>query len=196
MGAWRARFRVAATAVMILCGAATRAGAADADAVWAALASGEPKVLLIRHAEAPGIGDPSGFSLDDCATQRNLSERGRAQAASIGEALRRHRVPVAKVLTSQWCRCRDTARLLDVGPVEDAPPLNSFFDERRDRTTRTEALRSLVRAWSGPGVLALVTHQVNIAALTDVRPASGEMVVLTPDSAAGFRLVGRIAAPS
>src|SRR5437868_6308691 len=128
--AWTAQIRIVAAVVLLLCGAATRAGAADADAAWTALASGEPKVLLIRHAEAPGVGDPPGFRLGDCATQRNLSEKGRAQAGSIGDALRRRGVPVAKVLTSQWCRCRDTARLLDVGPVEDAPALNSFFDER------------------------------------------------------------------
>ena len=183
---------VAFVLVLALAGAASRA--APGDDGWAALGDGEGKALLIRHAEAPGTGDPPGFRLGDCATQRNLSAEGLAQAAALGRALRERGVRVGRVLTSQWCRARDTARLMDVGPVEDSSALNSFFDERNARAERTAALRDLVRGWRGPGALVLVTHQVNIAALTGLSPAAGEMIVLSAaQEAEPPRVLGRIA---
>ena len=81
----------------------------------------------MRHAHTPGTGAPARFALDDCAIQRNLGALGREQAREIGAAIRAAVVTVDRVLTSQWCRCRDTARLLDLGPIEDPPVLNSFF---------------------------------------------------------------------
>ena len=94
-------------------------------------------VAIVRHAHAPGTGDSTRFVLDDCTTQRNLDVRGREQAREIGAAIRAAGVTVHRVLTSQWCRCRDTARLLDLGPVEELPALNSFFRNpaRADRQT-------------------------------------------------------------
>ena len=94
-------------------------------------------VAIMRHADAPGTGDSASIALDDCTTQRNLDAHGRQQAWEIGAAIRAAGVAVDRVLTSQWCRCRDTARLLDVGPVEDLPAINSFFrhPDRADRQT-------------------------------------------------------------
>jgi phosphohistidine phosphatase SixA len=145
-------------------------------------------VILLRHATAPGTGDPPGFRLDGCATQRNLSEAGRAQARAIGAAMRREAVPIGRVLSSRWCRCLDTARLLDVGPVIPFPPLASFFGERQRQDGQTQAVQAHVAAWRGPGNLLLVTHQVNIAARSGIYPASGEAIVVEPN----WSIVGRI----
>jgi phosphohistidine phosphatase SixA len=161
---------------------------ADEAAAWAALGEGG-QIALMRHAvTVPGIGDPPGFRLGDCATQRLLSDTGREQAKAIGAALRERGVSADRVLSSAWCRCVDTAELMDVGPVEIFEPLNSFFNSGDAEHEQTEALRELVRDWEGPGTLVLVTHQVNITALTGVVPAAGEIVVLRPDG----HVVGRI----
>ncbi len=136
-------------------------------------------VLLLRHANAPGVGDPPGMDLADCATQRNLDDRGRAQAAVLGERIRAAGVPGARVLTSEWCRCRETARLLGLGPVEDLPALNSFFEQPAEREPRLAALRAFLAGLPRDGgPVVLVTHQVTITALTGRFPASGEGVVL------------------
>lgn len=151
--------------------------AADRQAALAALQD-EGTVLLLRHALAPGTGDPPGFRLDDCTTQRNLNEAGRQQAAALGGLLRGNGVADASVLTSRWCRARETAELLDVGPVREAAFLDSFFADRAKRTEQTAHLRRAVADWEGPGLLVLVTHQVNITALTGYFPRSGEALVL------------------
>ena len=161
---------------------------ADEAAAWAALREGG-KIILMRHATTnPGVGDPPGFRLDDCSTQRVLSSAGRDQAKSIGAALRENGVKAGRILTSAWCRCVDTAELMDLGPVEVFEPLNSFFGTRGDGAEQTAAVRDLMAAWQGPGTLVLVTHQVNVTALTGIYPASGEVVVLRP----GGEVVGRI----
>jgi hypothetical protein len=104
------------------------ANAADDNAsAWTALRA-DGHVALIRHASAPGpAGDPADYKLDDCATQRNLSEQGRAEAHALGERFRAQRVKVGKIVSSQWCRCRQTADLMNIGPVEDAPTFNNAF---------------------------------------------------------------------
>jgi broad specificity phosphatase PhoE len=156
---------------------------ADADeaALWKALRDGG-HVALMRHAIAPGVGDPAGFRLEDCTTQRNLSAQGRAQARAIGERFRANGITTAAVLSSQWCRCLDTARELALGEVVAFPGLNSFFADRGEEARHTAAVRALIgeRARS-PLPLVLVTHQVNITVLTGVFPASGEIIVLRLD---------------
>jgi len=138
-------------------------------------------VVLIRHAEAPGIGDPPNFHLADCATQRNLDEKGRRQARAIGESFRRRKIPVEKVYSSQWCRCKDTAQLA-FGVFEENSALNSFFGKPELKTAQTAAMRALLaQARPSRGNLVLVTHQVNITALTGVVPSPGEMVVAALD---------------
>lgn len=171
-------------------------GAAQAsDALWAKLREGG-RVALIRHADAPGgTGDPAGFRLDDCSTQRNLSEKGKAEARDLGERIRAQKIPVGKILASQWCRCRETAALLALGTVEDAATFNNAFVLGDRRDDLTNGARNLIANWQGPGTLVVVTHGANILPLTGIHPAQAEIVVVEPDpSAAGkFKTLGRIA---
>lgn len=153
-------------------------GTAAAQSDWSVLRNGT--IVLLRHANAPGVGDPPNFVLGDCSTQRNLDAQGQEQARRIGEQFRQQRVDVRRVLTSQWCRTRETAELAFPGRAQEAQIFNSFFEDPARRSPQTaEALRLLTQ-WKGPGVLVVVTHQVNISALTDVVPASGEGVVVRP----------------
>lgn len=158
---------------------------------WDALRGGG-QVVLIRHASTvAGLGDPPGFRLDDCATQRNLSEAGRAEARRIGAAFRRRGIPVVRVLSSRWCRCLETARLA-FGRVEPWPSLDSFFDDRGREREQTRAALALMAEPHAGGNLVLVTHQVNITALTGIVPAMGEMIVLTPQAGGTARIAGRL----
>ncbi|NJL47822.1 MAG: histidine phosphatase family protein [Leptolyngbyaceae cyanobacterium SM2_5_2] len=156
------------------------APSSDSAAVWHQLRQADAQlyVVLLRHALAPGTGDPSNFRLGDCGTQRNLSAEGREQARQIGAAFRQQGIPVVKVLSSQWCRCLETAELMDLGPVEPFPALNSFFNDRSTATRQTTEVQTYLRQQPARGVIVMVTHQVNITALTDKVPASGEAVVL------------------
>lgn len=147
--------------------------------VLAAIEQGEA-VVLMRHALAPGTGDPPGFDLRDCSTQRNLSPLGREQAQDLGEALRARGLQRFTVWTSPWCRCRDTAEALGYGTPQARTELGSFFAGRGDARTQTAALSQLLGEWDG-GPLLLVTHQVNITALTGVVPASGDWMVIERD---------------
>jgi phosphohistidine phosphatase SixA len=142
-------------------------------------------VAVMRHATAPGGGDPPGLRLDDCATQRNLSEEGRTQAVRVGDRFRAAGTGAAQVFSSQWCRCLDTAGLLRLGAVEPLPLLNSFFGAREREAETIAGLRRWIAARDLSTPTILVTHQVTIAALCGVFPASGEVVVLrrAPDSA-------------
>ncbi|MBE9157439.1 histidine phosphatase family protein [Nodosilinea sp. LEGE 06152] len=147
-------------------------------------------VVLLRHAIAPGTGDPANFRLDDCATQRNLSAVGRSQAQQIGAAFRQRNIAVAQVLSSQWCRCLETAELMDLGPVEPYPPLNSFFRDRSTAASQTAQVQAYVRNQPNQGVLVMVTHQVNITALTGVVPGSGQAVVMALNEVGDLAQVG------
>ncbi len=149
-------------------------------------------VVLLRHALAPGTGDPANFRLGDCATQRNLSEAGQQQARDIGQAFRQRGVSVDRVLSSQWCRCLDTAELLDLGPVEPFAPLNSFFQDRRTADSQTAAVEAYLRQQPPQGVMVMVTHQVNITALTGITPTSGQGVVVAVDGDAPLDIIGTL----
>lgn len=130
---------------------------------------------IMRHALAPGGGDPANFDVNDCATQRNLSDQGREQARRIGAALRDRGITFDAILTSQWCRSRETAELLGLGKVTEEPALNSFFQDRSTADAQTAATRQIAQNAIGP--LMMVAHQVNITALTGIFPASGEIVI-------------------
>lgn len=132
---------------------------------------------MMRHALAPGTGDPSDFVVNDCATQRNLSDKGREQAENIGAEFIKAGIADAKVMTSEWCRCRETATLLGIGTPETLTPLNSFFQNRANGANQTTELRNWLIRQENAKPVVLVTHQVNITALTGVYPASGETVV-------------------
>lgn len=162
-----------------------------AAARWTALRSGG-HIAIMRHAEAPGTGDPAGFQLDDCSTQRNLSAAGREQARRIGQQFRDQGVQIARVLSSRWCRCLETARLLELGPVEPYPMLDSFFQQPERGPQQTADLRRfLSEVRNGPS-LVLVTHQVNITALTGVFPQPGETVVIRPGGHGRFTVLGQL----
>ncbi|MCZ8152720.1 MAG: histidine phosphatase family protein [Rhodobacteraceae bacterium] len=144
-------------------------------------------VIFLRHALAPGTGDPAGFRLEDCATQRNLSDEGRAQARAIGEALRASGLQIAEVMSSQWCRARETAVLMDLGAVVEEPGLNSFFGNPDARQPTldllTDRLASLPEG-AEAGLTVMVTHQVVISAVTGRSTASGAAVLYDIDTGA------------
>jgi phosphohistidine phosphatase SixA len=164
------------------------ARATEAEA-WAALRQGA--IALIRHAYAPGTGDPRAIRLGDCSTQRNLDATGRAQAAAIGAGFRARGIDVGLVLTSEWCRTRDTAEIAFPGRANAEPVFNSFFDDRALGPAQTRASRDVLERWSGPGALVIFTHQVNITALSGVFPASGEIIVVRMVNGAAS-VIGRI----
>ncbi len=167
---------------------------ADDQQAWSALVSGG-HVALLRHANAPGFGDPQGVKIDDCKTQRNLDEIGRQQSRALGEAFRDRKIRVDRVVSSPWCRTLETARLMAVGNVETSWSLVS--DRGQPTLARAQELRQMLSSWRGPGTLVLVSHGWAIEALYGFIPASGETLVLKPNGAnkAGADLVGRIPAP-
>jgi phosphohistidine phosphatase SixA len=171
--------------------AADIAGAGEAEA-WAALHAGR-HVALMRHTDAPGgAGDPAGFRLDDCATQRNLSAKGRADALRIGARLRSEGIVVERLLSSPWCRCMDTATLLELGPVEATSTFGNVVVLSDQRESLVAGARAVIDKWTGSGILVVVTHGANIAALTGVSAASGEIVVVRSGSGGSSKPVGRL----
>ena len=145
----------------------------------------------MRHARAPGTGDPPGMRLDDCFTQRTLSDEGRTQARVLGRRLHAAGLDAARVHSSAWCRARETAELLGLGPVSHLPPLDSFFEDRRVAAERTAALRAFLDAGRDGTPRLLVSHQVNITALTGVFPADAELIILLPGTD-GYQPVTRV----
>jgi len=189
---WFGRLGLIAVALFPAAGSAF---AADEQQAWAALAGGG-HIALIRHGNAPpGYGgDPPGFRIDDCKTQRNLDDKGRAQGKALGEAFRSHGVRVDRILSSPVCRCMDTASLMAVGNVESSWALVPDRDPNRPRLRE---LKEIVSTWSGPGTLVLVSHGFTIEPLIGTIPDQAEVVVLqpTPGIGNGANIVGRIPAP-
>jgi phosphohistidine phosphatase SixA len=172
------RMSFALFAVLLGCCSMAEIAAAAADDAWKALRAGG-HVALMRHADAPGgFGDPPGFRVGDCATQRNLSDKGRADAAKIGVRLQREGIAFEKILSSPWCRCIDTANLLNLGTAETEATFGNVVVLRDQRETLTAGARALIAQWTARGNLLVVTHGANILALTGVSPASGEIVVV------------------
>jgi len=169
----------------------TGAPGAQQDDLWSEVKSGS-LIVVMRHAEAPGIGDPDNFTLGDCRTQRNLSAAGIEQATRIGDRFRDQGITRARVFSSQWCRCRETGEALALGPVVELPALNSFFRDFSREESQTRALRQWISAQPKDGPLILVTHQVNITALTGVFPASGELLVVGMGEAGEVTVARRI----
>jgi broad specificity phosphatase PhoE len=150
-------------------------------------------VLMMRHALAPGTGDPANFQIGVCSTQRNLDDRGRAQASAIGKLLRSEGITSAKVYSSQWCRCLETAELLQLGAVAELPALNSFYELTQDREPNLKALRKFIGKQPSNGeLIILVTHQVTISAIANEFVSSGEGVLLRLNTDAPYEIVGRL----
>ena len=137
------------------------------------------KVLLIRHSLAPGGGDPTGFKIDDCKTQRNLNRKGINQSKKIGKLFKKNKVPIDQVLSSQWCRCKDTAKYA-FGNFKEFTALNSTFQSpyNKNEPKQLKELYNFVKKWDGKGKnLVLVTHYSIITAVTNAVPSSGEIVI-------------------
>jgi phosphohistidine phosphatase SixA len=149
-------------------------------------------VALMRHALAPGTGDPASFDVEDCSTQRNLDDRGRAQARRIGEMMRAAGVEFDAIWSSQWCRAKETATLLDMGEVVETPPLNSHFAGRGDRAAQTRATLDKIADQPESARLLLVSHFVNISALTGQGASSGEIIVARRTDDGGLEMIDRI----
>ena len=161
--------------------------ATASEELWDRLKAGG-NVVLIRHAiTTPGAGDPPGMRLDDCSTQRNLNDEGRAHARRIGEEWRRRAIPIERIVSSPWCRCLETARLA-FGKPEVSEALSNLFGRHENREKQVRALRQF--APRGKANLVLVTHGSTIQALTGVSPGTGEMVVV-----ANGEVAGRLAVP-
>jgi phosphohistidine phosphatase SixA len=137
-------------------------------------------VALVRHGDAPGRHEPPGFDLNDCSTQRNLSDKGRSDARQLGELIRGTGLRVTAVVASRWCRARQTAELMDLGPVKNEPSFDNLAFNRKRAEELLDGERKLITSWHGPGVLLIVTHQSNIKALTGLDLEQGEMVVTNP----------------
>lgn len=160
------------------------------DALWDKLKSGG-HVILIRHAQTdPGVGDPPGFRVDDCKTQRNLNDAGREEAKRLGTEFTKRGIPVAKVLSSRWCRALETAHIA-FGKAEPWPALDNTYDapQRREPQMR-EVRKALAKPVTG-GNLVLVTHGVNVFALTGISPATAEPVIVQPGGK--LNTLGRLA---
>jgi broad specificity phosphatase PhoE len=185
----RRRFLLGAAALL-----AARSAGADDDSAWRRLRGGG-LVVLMRHASTqPGLGDPAHFRIGDCATQRNLSSAGIDEARRVGERFRAEDVPVGPVYTSPWCRCRDTA-LAAFGRAEDWEPLSSFFDFPDREAEYSDQVRRRIGSYGTRhpgGNVVMVTHNVNIAALTKHSVGTSEMVVVRPDGCCGLHPLDRI----
>lgn len=151
-------------------------------------------VVLLRHAQTvAGTGDPLGFWLNDCATQRNLSAAGRQQAVRIGQRFRNRQIPIRQVLSSQYCRCLDTAKLLGLGTVKPSPMLNSIFEARKTATQQTAQVRQqILNHRNTAGVVVMVSHFANISDLSLVGTQSGDGVVLRANQQGVLEVVGQI----
>lgn len=164
------------------------------DALWALLRGGG-QVVMIRHAlTTPGVGDPPGMKLDDCSTQRNLSDEGRAHARQLGEAFRQRGIPVGQVLASPWCRAMETARLAFDKVSAISPPLGNVFGRPERTAGQLAGLKPLAGQKPLGGNTVMVSHGSTILALTGVSPDTAEMVVLTPQGGGRFTVAGRMVA--
>ena len=164
------------------------------EAAWEALEQPGAFVLM-RHALAPGTGDPAEVRIGDCSTQRNLNETGREQARRIGRAFRKRGIAFDAVFTSQWCRCRETAELLGLGLASDLPSLNSFYKNWQASVSQTATTKKFLSENLPRKRLLLVTHQVNIRALTNAHTRSGEALVVRRFPDGMLRPIGSIHIP-
>ena len=179
------------TASVLVASAGPSSAQADA---WALLK--EPgTAVFMRHSDAPGsggYGDPPGFKLEDCATQRNLSDEGRAHARRTGAAFRSRNVTFDRMLTSPWCRCKETASLAMGKEAESYVPLSNLVGRPENRDGQVKALKAYLAGLDGKTRVLFVTHGIVINALTGIQPASGEMVLVKPGPAGEPKVVGRL----
>ena len=170
-------FRILFSGLLALLVSLPAVAADNNEEAWDALREGRA-VLMLRHALAPGTGDPGNFDINDCSTQRNLNDVGREQARAWKPFLADHGITEARVFSSQWCRCMDTATGMDMGEVTEWPSLNSFFRNRGDGPTQTRQTITLVNQLEEGAPVIMVSHQVNITSLTGIFPSSNEGAII------------------
>ena len=147
------------------------------------------KIIFIRHAIAPGNGDPENFNIKDCSTQRNLSENGIKQSKKIGLFFKNNKIKIDKVLSSQWCRCKDTAKYAFKN-FKTFDALNSFYDEKfaANEAKQIKDLKNYIKRWNSDKNLVLITHFVVISSILNTGASSGEIII----SDKNFNIVGSI----
>lgn len=178
-----------AAAAMLLLSSLVAAKATEAG--WALLREGG-QIVLIRHAFSPGSGDARGFSIDDCSTQRNLSERGRQQAEKMGALFAARAGRIERVVSSRYCRCLETATVaFEDNKIEVLDALDLLPQDATAAKTANDAVIKLIDDYGGAGNLILVTHLENIAALTAVSPREGEAVIVRLEGQS-LRVLGRV----
>ena len=148
------------------------------------------KIIFIRHAIAPGNGDPHNFNINDCSTQRNLDKNGIKQSKKIGIIFKNNKIEIDKVLSSEWCRCKDTAKYA-FKKFETFNALNSFYDERfaANETKQINDLKKYIKNWNSDKNLVFVTHYVVISSILNIGSSSGEIII----SDKNFNIIGSIA---
>jgi phosphohistidine phosphatase SixA len=180
--------------VLLLCSLMTQSAYANELAIWDKLQGTNPKgyVLLLRHTIAPGIGDPENFKLNDCSTQRNLSQVGRDDAKAVGDWLKRRDIKISRVESSRWCRAKQTAQLLGIGKVRLNSNLDSLFESKDPaKAIQTVRVKKQIVDWRNKsGLLVLVGHFINIGAVAGVGVGSGEGVLVKADSKGRITVVG------
>ena len=147
------------------------------------------KLVFIRHAIAPGNGDPNNFDINDCSTQRNLDENGIEESKKIGLFFKNNKIKIDKVLSSQWCRCKDTAKYAFKN-FETFDALNSFYDEKfaENETKQIKDLKNYIKNWNSDKNLVLITHFVVISSILNTGSSSGEIII----SDKNFNIIGSI----
>ena len=163
-------------------------------AIWDQLQGTNPKgyVLLMRHALAPGVGDPPNFKVNDCSTQRNLNDEGRAQASEMGQWLQRREIKILRVESSRWCRAKETAELLNLGTVRPNRNLDSLFQETNleSHPQTANIKKRIVSHRNTRGLLVFVGHFVNFQAVAQTSLESGEGVLVRATSTGEIKILG------
>ena len=186
--------KIAALRILALLFAFVAVQAGANDELWDLLRGGGQVVLLPHPVIEPLKGDPASVRVEDCSTQRNLSQEGREHAKRIGAEFRLHRVPVERVLTSPWCRCVETASIA-FERAEISTALTNLFGRSKGRQEQLEELTAIASEPRSGGNLILVTHASTILALTRIPARMGEIMVLTPQGDGRFALAGRFSVP-
>ena len=160
----------------------------SSDKILQSLKEGK-KLVFIRHAIAPGNGDPNNFDINDCSTQRNLDQNGIEESKKIGLFFRNNKIKIDKVLSSQWCRCKDTAKYA-FKSYETFNALNSFYDEKfaANEAKQIKDLKNYIKKWNGDKNLVFITHFVVISSILNTGSSSGEIII----SDKKFNIIGSI----
>lgn len=177
-----------------LAASAAEQSIAAEDPLWDALKKGNLIILMRNNAVDEGLGDPKGYKVGDCATQLNLTDKGRAEAKKIGEEFKKRKIPIKQVLTSAFCRTKETAQLA-FGKADIWEPLNSFYDKPDRKAEQTRLLHQRMESPPKDGTnLILVTHGYNIVSATGLNPDPGDMLIISPAFRVGYKVIGELSA--